>query len=516
MKNIKSKLLVLLLALLVSTPMVRAQYVRLSSGFTILSNHSSDLDSEKNFNYTPQFELSYEQILSQRLSVSLGANYKMVEFLVDEGPFYYSYNYRNYSGPRYTSHERLEIPLSLEYKVRLGDNLRFLIIGGLHFGWNHGFDYQVEDTYTDFLNSGKTWEDEGYVYDANQNDAAKYCGFNPFTFGARAGAGFEVGNLRFYLLYQRDFMKTAEYSDNFDNSDYQSAYSDLSFNFGYRFGGNKLYKTKSKAKSGTANYPILESGKTVTVTKPAATTTVTTTTAATATKATTKTTTTKAVVAEPTTEVAAAPTYTSSPSAAIISDKPETFKYIRVGLNLAKMTSDYESSYYKNGRKAGYYFGYGFHKPFDKVENLYWGMEYALSSRGYSEKWDFDGEKANDYLMAHSIVASPFNIGYKYQLPYDLKLDLHLGIFASYDYAGNFGTKYSDYPEDDFSISITDYNGFADYKYLRIDAGLTFGFGVWYQDKYNFEFAFQNGLVNTFQSDLCKSHNFMIRVGRAF
>ncbi|MFI3303400.1 MAG: outer membrane beta-barrel protein [Rikenellaceae bacterium] len=525
MKSIYIKLLALLIVLFVSAEGVRAQYMRVSHGFSLNSTRLIDGGAFRHSGYYAQFELTYEQILSQRFSLSFGASWQFGGM-----PMYSEDD--EYTPKDYFKLYRVSIPVSLEYKFRLSDNLRFFVNGGVYVGYNYnfygdeydGYGYNDQEVYADYLNEGKSEDDEDYINSVSHKDAAEYCGLNLLAFGVSVGSGFELGNFRFYLQYRTDLMPFAKEVETVDNSQLTNAFNTLSFNAGYRFGGNKLYRTKSKVKAGTVKYPILSSGTTVTKTQPAATTTKPATT--------TKQKSAVAVAATKTTTPKSTPVVEESPKSApitkatIIADDSERLNYIRVGLNLAKMTNDYENDYFKNARKQGYYLGYGFHKPFS-TPNLYWGMEFALTTRGYMEKWDFSDEGEGEikfYLSTHSVMVSPFNIGYKYQLPYDLKVDLHLGTFVSYDYAGEFVDKYSNYPEDNSTMSIKDFNDLAfenDYdctNYERIDAGLIFGFGVWYQDKYNFDISFRNGFVSPFanSSTTRKSRNLMLRLGYSF
>ncbi len=131
----------------------------------------------------------------------------------------------------------------------------------------------------------------------------------------------------------------------------------------------------------------------------------------------------------------------------------------------------------------------------------YWGMDFGLGSRGYQVK-----EKQYDYeasLIAHNIQVSPFTFGWKYGITDQIKIDAHIGAFASFDYTGK-------YEDDDDSIKMSDWD-----DWNRLDAGLNLGIGVWY-NRLNLDLTYQRGFVDTFKDSEVYASNFMIRLGIAF
>ena len=204
--------------------------------------------------------------------------------------------------------------------------------------------------------------------------------------------------------------------------------------------------------------------------------------------------------------------------------KSNTMWYFRAGLamnnaagagvdNLLSV-SDENSA----GAKAGYDFSVGFHKPISNF-GLYWGMEYGLGTRGAKASFNDYGDEGKASLLAHNVKVSPFTLGYKYSFTDDLKLDLHLGAFLSYDYAGKGKIEWNDgaEEEEDKIYDLEDYNGF--------DCGLQAGIGVWF-GRFNLELTYQRGFINVSEDDdlvdengdlgSIYSSNFMIRLGVAF
>jgi hypothetical protein len=170
----------------------------------------------------------------------------------------------------------------------------------------------------------------------------------------------------------------------------------------------------------------------------------------------------------------------------------ETITYARAGIGLMSVTGDDAES--KN--RLGYNLAIGFQRSLN-TNNLYWGAEAALGSRGFKDKYD-DSYK----LIAHNIQVSP-SIGWKPAIGDGLKLDVHVGVYASYDYAGSL-------KEDDESWKLSEVD---DYK--RFDAGLNPGIGIWYGN-YNLDISYQRGFLDMADDTSMKSQNILIRLGIAF
>lgn len=139
-------------------------------------------------------------------------------------------------------------------------------------------------------------------------------------------------------------------------------------------------------------------------------------------------------------------------------------------------------------------------------------MEFGLGSRGYTDtSTEYDYKET---LSAYNAVVSPFNFGWKYEVVDGLKVDAHLGAYVSYDFTGKF--KY----EDDGETEECGLDESYWYDYNRVDAGVIFGFGIWYKDRFNVDLSFQDGMINMFDfgsDDLkCNTRNVLLRVGIAF
>lgn len=167
----------------------------------------------------------------------------------------------------------------------------------------------------------------------------------------------------------------------------------------------------------------------------------------------------------------------------------------RVGLNMMNFAGDGGEDLDK---KIGYNITYSFLKPMGSI-GTYWGMEFGLGSRGYKFKEDSYEEN----LIAHNIQYSPFTFGWKYEIINNFKVDVHLGAFASVDYVGK-------YKNDKIESNIKDWG-----DWNRYDAGLNAGFGVWYS-RFNLDFTFQRGFIETEDESEAFTNNFMLRLGVAF
>lgn len=193
--------------------------------------------------------------------------------------------------------------------------------------------------------------------------------------------------------------------------------------------------------------------------------------------------------------------------------------YGKVGLNVMNYyvgsgVSDDASA------KIGYDINFGFQKPLGSSP-CYWGMEFGLTSRG--SKAEATVKQGKYYVtqteneMRHAIVYSPFTIGFKKNLVSKLAIDAHAGVFLSADYTGkvkkeldsNLGKEYNGSAE----AKMGDWNDFN-----RIDAGLKFGLGLWY-DRFNFDLSYRQGFINAWCPENAETNiagNFIVSVGVAF
>lgn len=175
----------------------------------------------------------------------------------------------------------------------------------------------------------------------------------------------------------------------------------------------------------------------------------------------------------------------------------ETIWFLRAGLNVMNFAGDGADGCNSN---IGYNATIGYQKPLGSAGG-YWGMEAGLGSRGFK----VDDVKS----IAHNIQFSPFTFGWKFEVADNLKIDAHVGAFASYDYTSKM-------KENGESISWGEYADFLEVDYNHFDAGMNLGVGVWY-DRFNLDFTYQRGFIDAFSDfDGINTSNFMIRLGVAF
>lgn len=198
----------------------------------------------------------------------------------------------------------------------------------------------------------------------------------------------------------------------------------------------------------------------------------------------------------------------------------ETLWYLRAGANFMSMTGDGAEDL---DSKLGYDVSWGFHNPIGR-NNFYWGMEFGLGSRGFKyEDSESEGNyayKIEESLVAHNLHFSPINLGWKYGITNEIKIDLHAGLFASFDYVGKFKLKASEtYRGEtetwDESYSMGDWEDELGLEWNRFDIGANLGFGVWYNN-FNLDFSFKRGFMEVAKDSEMNSSNFMIRLGIAF
>lgn len=186
-------------------------------------------------------------------------------------------------------------------------------------------------------------------------------------------------------------------------------------------------------------------------------------------------------------------------------DRPTEIQwFLRGGLNIMGFAGDGADGVDK---KMGYSLMYGFQKPVGSI-GTYWGMEFGLGSRGFKAEED----RAEMNLMAHNIQLSPFTFGWKYGITQAVKVDVHLGAFASVDYMGKAKVAYKG---NEKKVSMGDWEDDLNMEWNRFDAGLNVGFGVWY-DRFNLDFTYQRGFIEAVKEGENYTNNIMIRLGVAF
>lgn len=194
-------------------------------------------------------------------------------------------------------------------------------------------------------------------------------------------------------------------------------------------------------------------------------------------------------------------------------EKSKTEWFVRLGLSCNNLTGAAMSELKKDikelekeeeginckvSSRVSYDITAGFNKYFGK-SNVYWGMEFGIGSRGGSytvtedDKYYSASEKC--YVNSYNIKYTPFTVGYKYPITQDIKIDAHLGVFMSFDFAGT-------YTEDEWEIydgekeTYKESCNFTDdyVEGYRFDAGIQLGIGVWYR-KFNLNFTWQRGFA---------------------
>ena len=214
-----------------------------------------------------------------------------------------------------------------------------------------------------------------------------------------------------------------------------------------------------------------------------------------------------------------------------IKKEKKTTWYVRAGVSInnaageaTKAVKDESWLYHdhcneaSSGAKLGYDFSVGFQRRIGN-SGLYWGQEFGLGTRGakLTAIYYYDGEKLGDEkssLLAHNVKYLPVIFGFKYGITEDIKVDAHVGGFASYDFAGKGKTTWTDDETEESSISDLD----DAYGYQRLDAGVQAGIGVWYK-RYNFDISYQKGFISVsdyIDNKNVYSSNLMIRLGIAF
>lgn len=208
---------------------------------------------------------------------------------------------------------------------------------------------------------------------------------------------------------------------------------------------------------------------------------------------------------------------------------------------------DWDGSFKKS---VGYEVSLAFNKSFGKSP-LYWGMELGLSTRGYktSSSWeksftsavsggyDYHGKFQDLKLLCHTVKFSPFTIGYRYTFLNNMAADIHLGGYASYDYAGKLKSDYTDHivstskygNRNDKTTTSTD-TKIKDIDNMRsYDAGINVGIGYWY-GKFNIDFTWQRGFISIYddgdedvkigketrEKGNLFTNNFQLKLGYAF
>lgn len=218
-------------------------------------------------------------------------------------------------------------------------------------------------------------------------------------------------------------------------------------------------------------------------------------------------------------------------SRTFIKPKGKTQWHVRVGPSFNNIAGlgdlEFDESFdgytakFNFGTSAGMSLDFGFSKNIGK-SGLYWGMELGLGTRGFTAKEEQSGGgedwSAKENIRTWNIKYSPFTFGYKYSVTDALKIDAHVGVFASYDFAGSIS--YSgdgDWEPDEIEPAWDD---IIDNKF---DVGTQLGIGVWYK-RFNLDIMWQRGFTSMLKSEALDdldtksgySSNLVLRVGYTF
>lgn len=166
--------------------------------------------------------------------------------------------------------------------------------------------------------------------------------------------------------------------------------------------------------------------------------------------------------------------------------------YLRAGMsinNVAGANTFSEETDGSIGSKIGYDVAVGFQKSI-KDRGFYWGMEFGLGTGGAKNEMETESSYVyKQSYVAHNIKLTPLLFGYKYAFSDVMSLDVHLGAFAQFAYAGKYNVSGS---HDDEEWS-EDY-GVDDALDTRFDAGIQAGVGVWFS-RFNIDLTYQRGFV---------------------
>ncbi|MBR4327351.1 MAG: outer membrane beta-barrel protein [Bacteroidales bacterium] len=190
-----------------------------------------------------------------------------------------------------------------------------------------------------------------------------------------------------------------------------------------------------------------------------------------------------------------------SNSVKVTKEEGESMWYARLGLNMMKAAGDDVEDCNTN---IGYQIVWGFEKP---LGPCFWGMEFGLGSRGYK----VDGDYSNK-MMVHNVVFTPFNIGYKHSFSDEFAVEAHVGPYVAADYFGVL--KNVPYYEGK-KVETEDVNIYDLEDYVFPDAGVSFGFGVWY-NSIGIDLCLQKGMINWNKDVKMHTSNFLIRLGFKF
>lgn len=196
--------------------------------------------------------------------------------------------------------------------------------------------------------------------------------------------------------------------------------------------------------------------------------------------------------------------------------------YLRAGMSVNNVAGANEFTDNREGRSIGSKLGYdiaiGFQKPFQDG-GFYWGMEFGLGTGGAKNEMETESSYVyKQSYVAHNIKLTPLLFGYKYAFSDVLSLDVHLGAFGGFAYAGKGkeDQKWSSTSEEEKDSNEYGIDHALD---TRFDAGIQAGVGVWLS-RFNVDLTYQRGFMSInpvmFGYEYGKSSNLILRVGVSF
>lgn len=145
-------------------------------------------------------------------------------------------------------------------------------------------------------------------------------------------------------------------------------------------------------------------------------------------------------------------------------------------------------------------------------------MEFGLGTRGAKNERSSETYSLKKSFVAHDIKLTPLMFGYKYAFSDMVSLDVHLGAFGGFAYAGKGkeDQKWSSTSEEEKDSNEYGIDHALD---TRFDAGIQAGVGVWLS-RFNVDLTYQRGFMSInpvmFGYEYGKSSNLILRVGVSF
>lgn len=192
----------------------------------------------------------------------------------------------------------------------------------------------------------------------------------------------------------------------------------------------------------------------------------------------------------------------SSQKTTVKSNKKNTSWYFKVSLlsmkfshNMEEIGSEWNYRDWDMSRTLGFKADIGFKKPFKSLNtstDIYWGMDFALGTRGFGQKAISDDVDDGGHYKRSNVQVNPINVGFDYSITKDIIIDGHIGAYVSCDYLESWSF------EDDSDYNIESIE-------MRGDLGLMLGIGIWFHS-INVELGWQRGFINICESGSIASH----------